>query len=79
MVERSMAGGAFTMLANNLPVAPPNIGPRSIETPVGLNTNYNTIMQNTIRDLPNGIRVYAGPVDDPFFVDLAGIMDFRKR
>ncbi|MEJ7828739.1 MAG: DUF4331 domain-containing protein [Segetibacter sp.] len=79
MVERSLAGGAFTMIANNLPVAPPNIGPRSIEgNPVGLGTTYGAIMQSTIKDLPNGAKVYAGPVDDPFFVDLAGVLDLAN-
>jgi hypothetical protein len=78
-VERSTGGGGFTMIADNLPVAPPNIGPRSIEgNPVGLGTTYGAIMQSTIKDLPNGAKVYAGPVDDPFFVDLAGVLDLAN-
>lgn len=79
MVERSVAGGAFTMLANNLPVPPPNIGPRSIEgNPVGLNTNYDALVSSAIKDLPNGVKVFAGQRDDPFFVDIAGIFDLAN-
>jgi hypothetical protein len=60
--------GRFTTLATNVPVAPANIGPRS--TP-----NYSALAQQAVRTLPGGIKVFAGPRDDPFFVDLGAAFD----
>ena len=56
------------MLATGLPVAPANIGPRS--TP-----NYEALANAATQTLPGGIKVFAGPRDDPFFVDLGSIFD----
>jgi hypothetical protein len=36
---------------------------------------YNSIMMNAIATAPGGEQVFCGPVDDPFFVDLAGAFD----
>ena len=58
----------MTVLAQNLPTPPVNIGPRS--TP-----NYGTLMGAAVRSLPGGGKVYAGQIDDPFFVDLGSIFD----
>ena len=92
-LERSINGGSFTTILSNAPVAPPNIGPRSIEnTTLGINAaanttyggqapNYDSVMFRTIRTASTGERVFAGPIDDPFFVDLGGAFDvgnFRK-
>jgi hypothetical protein len=76
-LQRSTDGGAnFTTIVNNGMAPPNNIGPRSIETPVGLNAaSYNTVMQNAITTASTGEKVFCGPVDDPFFVDLGGIFD----
>lgn len=75
-VEKSMNNGTtFTTILTNGVVPPPNIGPRSIDSAVGLATNYNTLMQNAIATATTGERVFAGPVDDPFFVDIAGAFD----
>jgi hypothetical protein len=60
--------GHVTTLATNVPVAPANIGPRS--TP-----NYAALAQQAVRTLPGGIKVFAGPRDDPFFVDLGSVFD----
>lgn len=56
-------------LANNLPVAPANIGPRS--TP-----DYESLADEAIWNLSgtNG-KVFVGPRDDPFFVDLGSAFD----
>ncbi|MEO5889406.1 MAG: DUF4331 domain-containing protein [Ferruginibacter sp.] len=75
LLEKSFDGGAFTTIVAAGIVPPPNIGPRSIETGVGLNSNYTTIMQAAIATATTGEKVFAGPVDDPFFVDLAGAFD----
>ena len=75
-LERSMDGGAtFTTIVTDGIVPPNNIGDRSIESAVGLNTDYATLMNNSITTASTGEMVFAGPVDDPFFVDLGGIFD----
>ncbi|MBS1904401.1 MAG: DUF4331 family protein [Bacteroidetes bacterium] len=81
--QKSTDGGAtwMTVIANGI-VPPNNIGPRSIDAPgVGLGQSYQSIMQSAIATASSGETVFCGPVDDPFFVDLAGIFDlgnFRK-
>ena len=73
--EKSMAGGPFVTIVNNGVVPPNNIGPRSIESGVGLNSNYGTLMTNAITTANTSEQIFCGPVDDPFFVDLAGAFD----
>lgn len=75
--ERSMDGGAsFTTIVSNGIVPPNNIGPRSIESMVGLNAiNYNSLMTSAISTATTGEKVFCGPVDDPFYVDLGGAFD----
>jgi hypothetical protein len=61
--------GTSQVLATNVPVAPANIGPRS--TP-----NYEADLgQPAITNLAGGGKVFAGPRDDPFFVDLGSAFD----
>ncbi len=75
-LERSIDGGnTFQAIITNGIVPPNNIGPRSIEGAAGLNTDYNTLFNNAITMSSTGERVFAGPTDDPFYVDLAGIFD----
>ena len=76
-LERSMNGGkSFSTIITKGIVPPPNIGARSISSPVGLNAaDYQTLMTKAIKTSSTGERVFAGPVDDPFFVDLGGIFD----
>ncbi len=74
--ERSVDGGAsFTTIITGGAVPPPNIGPRSINSGVGLGVSYQSLIDGAITSLPGGGKVYAGPADDPFFVDLGGIFD----
>jgi len=56
------------VLGTNLPSPPVNIGPRS--TPL-----YASLRAAAVRTLGNGIKVFAGQVDDPFFVDLGAVFD----
>ncbi len=71
-LERSMDGGkTFTAIVTNGYTPPYNIGPRSIELPVGLNSDYETLFQRGVVTATTGEKVFAGPVDDPFFVDFA--------
>ena len=74
-LERKKGAAAFQTIVANGTVPPPNIGPRSIQGGAGLNTNYNTLMANAIETASTGEKVFAGPVDDPFFVDLGAIFD----
>ena len=57
--------GQSTVIASDVPVPPANIGPKS--TP-----DYPALANAAIRNLANnGGRVFAGPRDDPFFIDLS--------
>jgi hypothetical protein len=76
MCEKSVNGGStFTTIVQTGIVPPPNIGPRSIESPVGLDTTYDQLIANSIVSIANAETIFCGQADDPFFVDLAGIMD----
>jgi len=47
---------------------PTNVGPRTMP-------NYQRLRQEGIYNLPNGVRVFAGTVADPFFIDLGAAFD----
>jgi len=75
-LERSLDGGrSFQTIITNGIVPPNNIGPRSIESGVGLGTTYDALFSSAITTASTGETVFAGPTDDPFFVDLGGIFD----
>jgi hypothetical protein len=75
-MEKSTDGGMnFQTIVSNGYVPPNNIGPRSISGAAGLNTTYDALMMNGIMQANTGERVFCGPSDDPFFVDLGGIFD----
>jgi hypothetical protein len=77
--EKSINGGEFTTIVSSGVVPPPNIGPRSIEDPtVGLGaTNYTSLVNASIANASGGgnEKIFCGPADDPFFVDLGGAFD----
>lgn len=53
---------------------PTNVGPRTMP-------NYDQLRQQGIYSLSHGVRVFAGTVADPFFIDLGAAFDslnFRK-
>ena len=75
-LERSIDGGnSFQAIITDGVVPPPNIGARSIESAVGLGTTYAQLFNDAITTSSTGEKVFAGPVDDPFFVDLGAIFD----
>jgi hypothetical protein len=77
--EKSVNGGPFTTIVTGGVVPPNNIGPRSISSPVGLNApDYETLFTNAVTTATTGEKVYCGPSDDPFFVDLGGIFDLGQ-
>jgi hypothetical protein len=49
-------------------VAPYFVGPTSMPS-------YDALAQSAITTLPGGYKVFVGPRDDPFFVDLAAVFD----
>jgi hypothetical protein len=61
-----------TPIAEGLQVAPYNVGPASY--PEG----YRPVADQAINTLDNGMKVFAGPRDDPFFVDLGGAFDLLQ-
>lgn len=60
--------GHETVLGEDLPTPPDNIGPRS--TP-----NYPALAAAAVNQVGDGIKVFAGQRDDPFFVDLGSVFD----
>lgn len=63
-----------TRIASNLPVAPNNVGPKTMP-------DYGAVASQAIRCLPGGAKVFVGQREDPFFVDLGATFDsihFRK-
>jgi hypothetical protein len=56
------------VIARNVPVAPDNVGPKTIP-------DYGSVAAAAIKSLPGGGKVFAGQADDPFFVDLGGAFD----
>jgi len=65
-------GGVSTVLVNqaggSLFAVPTNVGPRTMP-------NYPALAAQGIYSLGDGIRVFAGTTDDPFFSDLGGQFD----
>ena len=61
-------GDVTTTLGTGLKAVPANIGPRS--TP-----DYASLGAAGVQSLANGGKAFAGPRDDPFFVDLGSIFD----
>ncbi len=75
-LERSMGGGPFMAIVTNGIVPANNIGPRSIESGAGLGAaSYEDLIADAITTASTGEKVFAGPADDPFFVDLGAIFD----
>src|SRR3954470_17975525 len=59
---------ASKLVAHGLPTAPNNVGPKTIP-------DYAAVAAQANRSLPGGGKVFAGQVDDPFFVDLGTTFD----
>ncbi|HXE99930.1 MAG TPA: DUF4331 domain-containing protein [Solirubrobacterales bacterium] len=59
---------ARKVVARDLPVAPPNIGPKTFP-------EYDNFVDASIRKLDGGGKVFVGQRDDPFYVDLGATFD----
>jgi len=62
--------GVHTDLAQGktLYAVPSNVGPLTMP-------NYQKLFNQGVNDLGNGVRVFAGTVDDPFYIDLGAAFD----
>jgi hypothetical protein len=65
-------GGVRTTLTNAsgqpLFAVPSNVGPRTMP-------NYPALAQQGIYNLTSGVRVFAGTVEDPFYIDVGAVFD----
>ena len=55
-------------LGEDLIAVPSNVGPRTMP-------NYEALAAQGIHDLGNGVRVFAGQRQDPFYIDLGAVFD----
>jgi hypothetical protein len=79
--EKSIKGGAFTTIVAAGIVPPSNIGPRSIENAqLGLGKTIDQLITESIATATGAAaeKIYCGPAEDPFFVDLGGIFDLGQ-
>jgi hypothetical protein len=82
-VTKLVDGGSPEVLVNNAKVAPPNVGPRTnaIAYLIPGGTTYEQyFVDNAATTVVTSLgagegRVFAGPRDDPFYVDLGAVFD----
>jgi len=87
-VTKIVAGSAPVVLINNAKVAPPNVGPRTNAIAYGIPQGPPPVSYESFfidaplaandRTLSLGAgegQVFAGPRDDPFYVDLGAVFD----
>jgi hypothetical protein len=60
--------GNRQQIASGLIAVPSNVGPRTMP-------NYSALAAQGTYDLGNGIKVFAGQRDDPFYIDLGAVFD----
>jgi hypothetical protein len=82
-VTQLTAGGSPTVLASGVAVPPPNAGPKTNAVaymiPTGM--TYEQFFVDSGKStgtLTGGGQVFAGPRDDPFFVDLGAVFDLAQ-
>lgn len=66
--EQSQAAQGRQKIGEDLIAVPSNVGPRTMP-------NYADLANQGIYQLGNGIRVFAGQRQDPFYIDLGGVFD----
>ena len=79
--SKSVNGGAFTPIITNGVVPANNVGPRSINSAVGLGIpDYTAYRLNAITTASGGggEQILCAPSDDPFFADLGAIFDLAN-
>ena len=60
--------GHRQQIASGLIAVPSNVGPRTMP-------NYASLAAQGTYDLGNGVKVFAGQRDDPFYIDLGAVFD----
>jgi hypothetical protein len=68
MVKNGVSTPLTNEMGGPLFAVPTNVGPRTMP-------DYETLAKQGIYSLGNGIRVFAGTVDDPFYIDLGAAFD----
>jgi hypothetical protein len=66
--------GKREQIASGLIAVPSNVGPRTMP-------DYDSLAAQGTYDLGNGVKVFAGQRDDPFYIDLGAVFDtlnFRR-
>ncbi len=74
-------GGRRISVAKGVPVAPVNIGPRTSQIAYGIpaGSKYDDAFASTfIKDMGPEGRIWAGPRDDGFYVDVGRIFDLAN-
>lgn len=82
-VVKRVVNGSTEWTSSALPVPPCYVGGTDHTDPnyAGPSSmpNYSSLMNEAIKDLPGGGgKVFCGPTDDPFFVDLGAAFDLLK-
>lgn len=71
-IQKKNASGAWTTVFSSGPrrlfAVPSNVGPRTMP-------DYAALAAQGVYDLGGGVRVFAGTVDDPFYIDLGATFD----
>ncbi|KOT46494.1 hypothetical protein ADK41_01820 [Streptomyces caelestis] len=60
---RDLKAVSRTKVADDVPVAPSNVGKASMP-------DYDTLREQAVHELAGGAQTFAGQADDPFFLDL---------
>lgn len=68
MIKNGVSTPLTSSMGSTLYAVPSNVGPRTMP-------NYPALAAQGIYDLTNGVRVFAGTVDDPFYIDLGAAFD----
>ena len=61
-------GSNRTVLGKGLFAVPSNVGPRTMP-------DYEALAAQGVYNVKNGVRVFAGQRDDPFYIDLGAVFD----
>lgn len=80
--------GIRSVLASNVPIAPAFVGKQSYcpPNPVGAvpctdadaKTNYEAVAAQAIKQIPSGGKVFVGPRQEGFYVDLGKVFDLAR-
>ena len=82
-IVRRIKNGITEWTSSPLPVTPAYVGGTSHSDPNYAGppsmSNYSSLVAEGIKDLPSGGgKVFCGPTDDPFYVDLGAAFDLLK-